>query len=149
MASGVYNHGAYGLATGSISFTGDTIKVMLLATDSPYVFNKDHDHVDDINASELNVAGYANGFAGAGRKALAAKTVTEDLANDRVVYDAADPSAWTLASGKTVAAAVIYWHSVDDATSIPLFFLDFTDVATNGGTFTLVFDTTGIAYLQQ
>ena len=71
-----------------------------------------------------------------------------DAARDRHAVHA-DPSAWTLGSGKTVASAVVYWHSTDDATSIPLFFLDFTDVTTNGGTFTLVFDPAGIAYLQQ
>lgn len=149
MASAVYNAGAKGLLDGSIDFAADTIKIMLLSTDVPYVVDKDHDHIDDLNASELVVSGYANGFAGAGRKTLGTKTITKDNATDRVVFDAADPSAWTLGAGETVAAAVVYWHSVDDATSIPLFFLDFVDVLTNGGTFAIAFHADGIAYVQQ
>ena len=149
MASAVYNNGAKKIADGSIDFAADTIKIMLLATDTPYSLDKDHDHIDDISASELSVSGYVGGFAGAGRKTLGSKTITADLTNDRVVFDAADPSAWTLASGKTVASAVVYWHDTDDATSVPLFFLDFTDTLTNGGTFTVQFDANGIAYLQQ
>lgn len=149
MASRAYNEGAYQLRKGgSVDYVADTIKVMLLANDTPYTFDADHDHVDDISASELSVTGYTSGFAGAGRKTLGSKTITKDTATDRLVYDAADPSVWTLAAGKTVTAAVIYWHSVDDATSIPLFYLDFTDVPTNGFTFALTFSASGIAYDQ-
>lgn len=150
MASLVYNEGAYQLRNGgSISWGSDTIKVMLIATDTPYTPNKDETVLTTAAGSELSVSGYASGFAGAGRKTLASKTLTKDTTNDRVVYDADDPSAWTLGAGKTVAGAVIYKHDTNDATSIPIFYLDFTDVGTTGGTFTLVFDATGIAYVQQ
>ena len=150
MASLVYNEGAYQLRNGgSINWGSDTIKVMLIATDTPYVPDKDETVLTTAAASELSVSGYVAGFAGGGRATLGSKTLTKDTANDRIVYDAADPAAWTLAAGKTVAAAVLYKHDTNDATSIPLFYLDFTDFPTNGGTFTLVFASTGIAYTQQ
>lgn len=149
MASGTYNHGSYSIQTRAIDWAADVIKLMLLATDTPYVFDKDHDHIDDINPSELAVSGYAGGFAGADRRTLASKTITEDSANDRSVFDAADPASWTLAAGKTVASAVVYWHNTSDAVSIPIFFLDFTDFATTGGMFGLIFHADGIGYIQQ
>lgn len=148
MASGVYNEGAYQLRNGgSVDFAADTIKVALVS--SAYSFDKDHASMTTPAASEISVTGYASGFAGAGRKTLASKTTTKDTTNDRIVYDAADPSAWTLATGATVGGAVVYKHITDDATSVPLFFLDHADVPTNGGTFTLQFHADGMAYLQQ
>lgn len=148
MASLVYNAGAKGIADGSIDFATDTIKIALL-TDA-YTPDKDHASMTTPAASELSVTGYAGGFAGAGRKTLASKTITKDDTNDRVKFDAADPSTWSsLASGATIAYAIIYKHITDDATSVPLFLIDFTDTPTNGGDFTLAFSASGIAYLQQ
>jgi hypothetical protein len=71
-------------------------------------------------------------------------------ANDRTVYDAADPSAWTLGAGDTIGGAIIGKKgSASDATAIPLFFLDLTDTPTNGAAITVQFDANGIAYTQQ
>lgn len=147
MASGTYTHGSYLIQTRAIDYAADVIKVMLIANDVAYAFSKAHDHIDDINASELNVSGYVNGFAGSGRKTLASKTITEDLVLFRNIFDAADPSAWTLGAGKTVVACVVYWHSVDDATSVPLWYGDFPDFLTNGGAFSLIFHADGIGYI--
>lgn len=148
MASGVYNEGAYQLRNGgSVDFAADTIKVALVS--SAYSFDKDHASMTTPAASEISVTGYASGFAGAGRKTLASKTTTKDTTNDRIVYDAADPSAWTLATGDTVNGVIIQKKgSASDATAIPLWFLDVTDFPTNGGTFTLTFSTEGIDYIQ-
>lgn len=148
MASLTYNDGSLKLQNGTVVWASDTIEVVLVK--STYTANK-----DDVNgtpaASEITgVSGYTGGFGGAGRKVLASKTLTNDTANDRTVYDAADPSAWTLGTGDTVGGAVIQKKgSANDTTAIPLFFLDFTDVPTNGSTFTLVFDANGIAYTQE
>jgi len=148
MASGVYNEGAFQLGDGAIVFDTDAaIKIMLLK--SSYTFDKDHASVTTLAASEADASGYTGGFNGAGRKALASKTTTKDDTNDRVVYDATDPSAWTLAAGNTIGGAAIIRENTNDAGSTPLFFLDFTDTATNGGTFTVAFHANGIAYLQQ
>lgn len=148
MASGVFNSGSTGIADGSIDYLNDTIKVMLV-TDG-YTFNADHDDIDAVIAGEeLTVSGYAGGFSGAGRKTLGSKTVTNDTTNDRTKFDAADPTAWTLATGEDVKAAIVYKHDTDDATSIPIFYQEFAaPIPTNGGTFTLSFHADGIDYIQ-
>lgn len=145
-----YNAGATGLANRSIDYAADTIKLLLLDTDVAYTFDADHATVAAIlaAASELDAAGYTGGFAGAGRRTLGTKTITNDTANNRTVFDAADPAGWTLASGKTVSKAIVYKSGTSDADSIPLWHLDFTDTPTNGGDFALQFAATGIAYQQ-
>lgn len=148
MASGTYNDGSLKLQNGTVSWASDTIEVVLVK--STYTFDKDHTAGTPAASEITGVSGYTGGFGGAGRKVLASKTLTNDTTNDRTVYDAADPSAWTLGAGDTVGGAVIQKKgSADDTTAVPLFFLDFTDVPTNGSTFTLSFDATGIAYTQQ
>jgi hypothetical protein len=148
MASFTYNIGSKSVIDRTLDYLADTIEIVL--TKSTYTPNK-----DDVNgtpaASEITgVSGYVGGFGGAGRKVLASKTITNDTTNDRTVLDAADPSAWTLGTGDTVGGAVIQKKgSASDATAVPLFFLDFTDVPTNGSTFTLTFDALGIGYTQQ
>jgi hypothetical protein len=148
MASGVYNEGAFQLATGGIVFATDANIKIMLVKDS-YVFDKDHASVTPLAAEEVGVAGYVGGFGGAGRKALGSKTATKNTTTDRIVFDAADPSAWTLAAGETVGGAVVIREDTNDAGSTPLFFLDHADTPTNGGTLAEVFDALGIAYLQQ
>lgn len=149
MASFVYNLGAYELRNGgAVSFSADTIEVILVK--STYTANKDDTNSVYAAAEIAGVSGYTGGYAGAGRKVLASKTITNDTTNDRIVYDAADPSAWTLGAGDTIGGAIIGEKgAASDATAYPLFFLDFTDVATNGSTFTLTFSADGIGYTQQ
>lgn len=149
MASFVYNEGAMQLESGgTVTWLTDVIEVILVK--STYAANKDDTNTAYAAAEISGVAGYTGGYGGAGRKALASKTKTKDTANDRIVYDAADPSAWTLGVGDTVGGAIIGKKgSADDTTATPLFFLDFSDVPTNGSTFTLAFDANGIAYTQQ
>lgn len=149
MPSLMYNEGARQLQSGgSVNFSSDNIDIILLA--SSYTPNKD-DAIATVVAGELSgVSGYTGGFGGAGRKALGTKTITKDTTNDRIVYDAADPSAWTLAAGGTVGgAAIIKRGSASDTDAVPLAYLDFTDTPTNGSTFTITFDATGIFYTQQ
>jgi hypothetical protein len=126
------------------------MEVILVTDTYAAAANKD-DAIATVVAGEIpNISGYVRGFGGAGRKLLAGKTVTKDVANDRVVYDANDPSVWTLGVGATVGGAVIQKKgAADDTTAVPLFLLDFSDTPTNGSTFTLQFDANGIAYTQQ
>ena len=150
MASLTYNEGANQLETnGSVSWSADTIEVILVK--SSYTPNKDDTNSVYAAAEISGVSGYTGGFGGAGRKVLGSKTKTKDTANDRIVYDAADPSTWTtLGAGDTIGGAIIGKKgSADDTTAVPLFFLDFTDTPTNGGNFTLQFDANGIGYTQQ
>lgn len=152
MASYGYTAGVKEILDRTIDFIGDsTIKVMLLSNATAYTYNPDHTYVDMSGANdpvdaETNVSGYARGWGGAGRKVLGSKTFTVDDTNNWVKIDAADPSAWTLASGQTVVAAIIFKEgAANDTTSRLLFYVDFSDTATNGGTFTLAFNADGIA----
>lgn len=149
MASMTFDEGAMQLESGgSVNFASDTIEVILTkATYSPTLADTN----TVLAAAEISgVSGYAGGYGGAGRKVLASKTKTKDGTLHRIVYDAADPSAWTLGVGDTVGGAIIGKKgSANDTTAVLLFFLDFTDIPTNGSTFTLVFHADGMAYTQQ
>lgn len=148
MSSFTYNIGSYELQHRDIDFLSDTIEVIF--TKSSYTPNKDDTNSVYAAAEISGVSGYAGGYAGAGRKVLASKTITNDTTNDRTVYDAADPSAWTLATGDTIGGAIIGKKgSANDTTAKPIFFLDVTDFPTNGGTVTLPFHADGIGYTQQ
>lgn len=148
MASGAYNKGATDLQNRTIDWASDTIKVMPVK--SSYTFDPDHSSMTTPTASELDCTGYTGGFAGADRKTLGSKTITQDDTNNRSVYDAADPSAWTLggAVNNTIGGFIVYKHLTNDAGSTPIFFCDITDLPTNGSTVTLQFAATGINYLQ-
>ena len=148
MASFTYNAGSLALQNGGVVWSSDTIEVILVK--SSYTPNRDDTNSVYSTAEISGVSGYAGGFGGAGRKVLASKTLTNDTTNDRTVYDAADPSAWTLGTGDTVGGAIIGKKgSASDATATPLFFLDVADTPTNGSSFALQFDALGIGYTQQ
>ena len=148
MSSFTYDAGSYGIQHRDVDFLSDTIEVILVK--STYTPAKS-DTNSVYAANEISgVSGYAGGFGGAGRKVLGSKTITNDTVNHRTVFDAADPSAWTLGVGDTIGGAIIGKKgSASDATATPLFFLDFTDVPTNGSTFSLIFDALGLGYTQQ
>src|SRR5262245_22259185 len=91
MSTSWYNRGLYELATGQ-TWTSGSLKILILSTSVSYTFNKDHDFVSDVSASEASGGGYSGGFSGSGRKTLSSATVTLDDTNDRIVLDAADVS---------------------------------------------------------
>lgn len=148
MANFTYNIGSFKLADRTIDYASDTIEVIF--TKSTYSPNKDDTNSAYAAAEISGVSGYTGGWGGAGRKVLASKTITNDTTNDRTVYDAADPSAWTLGTGDTIGGAIIGKKgSADDTTALPIFFIDLTDTPTNGGTATLQFSADGIGYTAQ
>jgi hypothetical protein len=148
MASFTYNIGSKSLADRTLDYAAGVIEVILMK--STYTANKDDTYTVYAAGEISGVAGYTGAYGGAGRKVLATKTITNDTANDRTVYDAADPSAWTLGTGDTIGGAIVGLKgAAADATAIPLFWCDITDLPTNGSTFTLIFDALGIGYTQQ
>jgi hypothetical protein len=147
MASRAYGAGMLALVNRTVDYLNDTIEVVIVK--STYTHDPDHTGATPAAAEITNVAGYVGGFGGAGRKVLAGKTITYDPATDRVIWDAADPSVYTLGTGDDVNGVVIQKKgSASDATAIPLWFLDVVDFPTNGGTWTLTFDAQGIDYIQ-
>lgn len=138
MASFITNRGARDLsvATGGtqIAWAADTIKARLVASSA--TVNK-----DDTSLTPYTAIGTD--------QTLGSKTFTEDTANDRIVYDAADPTWTAVAGGSTVGWVVIFKFVANDAGSTPICVIDVTDTATNGGDITITFDANGIFYLQE
>ena len=138
MASFVTNRGARDLSVATsgtqIVWASDTIKARLVATS--FTPNKD----------DTSMTGYT---AIGTDQTLSSKTFTEDTANDRIVYDAADPTWTSVAGGSTVGFVTVFKFVTNDAGSTPIFNIDVTDTATNGGNITVTFDANGIGYLQQ
>lgn len=139
MASLIYSKGLEKILDGTIDILTTTLKIMLVKT--TYSPNSDHDGVDDVSAYELVATGYTGGFAGSGRKTLTT-SITRDTTNDRVVVAFADVT-WTALGGvsnDTIGgAAIVYETGGNDASSIPVAFLDLTNTPTNGSDIVLDF----------
>jgi hypothetical protein len=149
MASGGYNNGSTRFTDGTSPFLTTTLKCLLVATAVPYTFNPDDDVLDagganDIHDAETTVTGYTGGFAGAGRKTLASKTVAVNDANNRTEFDCADVTWTALGAGQTLEAAVVAHEVTNDTLSVPLIYLDPSNIPTNGGDITLQFASNGI-----
>lgn len=144
MATNWYNRGLYELSQGQRWDTA-ALKVMLL--EAGYTFNKDHDFVSDVVASEAAGTGYTGGFGGSGRKALSTPTVTLDDSNDLIKFDC-DDLTWSALDLGTLDKFVIFRELTNDASS-PLWCCgDPADLVTNGGNVTLVFNASGVLKLQ-
>lgn len=87
----------------------------------------------DVSATEVSGAGYTAGGA-----AVASKTVTQDNTNDRAIMDGNDVT-WTGLNVGTPSHAIIR-----DATSDILIGYWAVTTPTNGGDYTLAFDSVGI-----
>jgi len=88
--------------------------------------------------NEISGSGYTAGGA-----TLGSKTVTQDDANDRAAWDAADPS-WTSLAANTIQRAVLY-----DDTTASKWQCIIWEIGTNsnGGNYTLQFAGTGMLLL--
>lgn len=109
---------------------------------SGYAALRSHNVVGDVT-NEISVVGYTAGGVAIGTP----RTITEDDANNRVVYDAPDTVFASLAVGQTVDGAVIYQDTGAGASNPLLAFIDLAPQATPGGSFTIVWDATGCFYL--
>lgn len=134
MASFVTNRGALDLLSNVVVWASDTIKARLVA--SSVTPNKDDTVMTGYTAIGTD-------------QTLGSKTRTEDTTNDRIVYDAADSSYTAVASGSTVGWVVIYKFVTNDGDSIPIAVLDVTDIPTNGGDISVVYNASGIFYTQE
>ncbi len=157
MASFVYNKGAEEIANGTIDWVNNTLVVMLVT--SSYTADRDDDVVDAGGANdpvdhEIVATDYTRGWGGAGRKALANKSITEVDASDRVEFDADDLTGGTTWSGignganaAIAAAIVIKEGGANDTTSRLIAYLDTNNLTTNNSDVDLTFDASGVFYL--
>jgi hypothetical protein len=142
MAVGAYNRGKAKIADGTIDWvSAGVVKVLLLDDDQSYVFDADHNVVDDLTpgTNECSGTGYA-------RKTLSGRTATQDDTNDRSNNDATDMTVYSGADFGNVQAAVVYWEVTDDSDSILICYLDGSSgwpIATSGSDLTIQFSATG------
>lgn len=141
MASGMYNKAIQEMAKALIDLDTDTLKIMLVG--SGYTFDPDHDTVNQASGSEISVSGYTGGFGGAGRKTVTI-TVNENDTNNRADVVIGDLTWTALATGATVAGAILIKEAGGaDSGSRLIAYFDLTDTPTNGGDFTLDFSASG------
>jgi len=113
--------------------SSDTIKVTLHTSYTPDI---DADQVwSDVSSTEYGTgSGYTSGGA-----TLASKSVTQDDANDRALFDAADVTWSSLGplSPATPGHAII-WNDTPSSPADPLIcYVELGTTATNGGDYTL------------
>lgn len=147
MSSFTFNLGSYQVQHQDLDFLTDTMELLLVKD----TYTPDRDDTSAVYAAaEISVAGYTGGFGGSGRRVLGSKTLTNDTANNRTVYDAADPASWLLDPGEDVSGAIVGKKgTLDDTDAVPLFFIDFGTKSTNGTDFVFAFDPSGLGYTQQ
>lgn len=132
----VYGPALAALASGSINWTADTIKVMLCT--SAYVPDQDaHDFKSDVT-NEVVGTGYTAGGA-----TLGSKTSTYTAGTNTQVLDAADP-VW--ATSTITARYAVYYKDTGTAGTSPLIgYLDFgADVVSTAGDFKITHDAGGV-----
>ncbi len=135
MASKVYPKALELLNAGTLTWTSDTIKIMLV--DDTAAYNRAHDFVNDVVADELS---------GATRQTLGTKT-SADNGTDKWVFDAADPTFPSVTGSQTLGAAIVYKEITDDASSPLLAFVDGTDISTTGQNVDVVFGSDGVFHI--
>jgi hypothetical protein len=130
----IYNEGKRRLV-GAMLGSVDLSALRVLLVKATYVANADQAALDDGTANdasshELTVAGYA-------RQVLANKTFGADLSADFAYLDADDVVFAALATGETIGGAIVFLHTGNDATAVPLLFFDLVDTPTNGSNITI------------
>jgi len=136
MADVIYNSFVYDVATGAIDLNTDTFKAMLV---SGYTPNKDtHTKRSDVT-SEITGTGYTAGGA-----TLASVTVTNDTANDVIIFDAAD-TAWANATLSATGAVIYKSRGGASSADELVCFKDFGGtVSSTAAAFTIQWAATGI-----
>ena len=129
----VFNRGALGIQNGSISFTGDTIKARLSRTSES--LSKDATSMTGLGVAATDVV-------------VTDQQITEDQANDRIVFDHADP-VFASVTGAEVDKYILYKFVTNDAGSTPIASVSIAAITPFGGDITAVVASTGAFYLQQ
>jgi hypothetical protein len=144
MASFFYSRGLKECLNGTIVLCTTVLKIMLV--DATYVPAKSDTVVDtgaagDAESAEIDVANYAKGWGGAGRKTATITIGEYNLGETYRVDMAIADLIWTaVGSGVDIAGAVLIKEgTADDTTSRPIVYFDVTDTPTNGGDILLDF----------
>jgi hypothetical protein len=114
---------------------GTVVRVMLVETHTPDIDT--HDFVDDVRADEVSGTGYTTDG-----EEITTKAVTQDNTDDEGVWDG-DDVQWTGLDVGTPSHGIIYVDTGTDSTSLLIAYIEL-GVASNGGDYTIQFDTEGI-----
>lgn len=130
MAWTVFNGAKNRILSGGLTWSSDTVRVMLLT--SSYTPNIDTQaFVADIVANEVAGGGYA-------RQSLAGKAVTTDTTNDRAGASATNPTFTSLTA--TFRYAVLFRLVTNDADSWLIAYEDLGAQSVTAADFTIDFD---------
>lgn len=133
MAATVFNRGKFLIAD---TFVTATTGLTLMLVTTGYVYNNDHNTVDDGTTDdpksyEISVGGYA-------RQALASDSSFEDDTNDFAGLDHANVTYSALVAGQTIGGAVLYKYTSSGGTTSDtgqslVSYYALTATPTNGG----------------
>jgi len=125
MANAIYNKAKEAMLSGTLNFTADTLKIVLI-TDA-YVFSQAHQYYSDIGANHIGTD-----------QTLVSKTVTSG------VFDAGDVVFAAVTAGSDINAVAIYKDTGVAGSSPLICYLDTVasglPVTSNGGDITVTFD---------
>ena len=144
MASGIYNAGILGIVNRSIDFVGDDIRVALIKTGAGFVFDKTHATLAAaLGSAECDATGYVP-------KVASGKSIAQNDAVTPVTFRLGDIT-WTGLGGalnNTLDGVLVYLHTGNPATAVPLFWGDSNNLGSNGSDVVAEFDAyEGIAHL--
>lgn len=127
----VYNRAKKRILSGELVLGAATLRALLVGP--AYVFDPDQDFVSAVTANELSGGGYA-------RQTLSGVAFLEDDAGDRGRAQAAKVTFPSIASGQTIAGAIVFASSGLDSTSDLVAFYSIPATPTDGSIPELVFD---------
>jgi hypothetical protein len=146
MASHVLDNAKEQLLLGALNFSTDDIRVALMMTNTTVDTEKDKALVSGYTTlDEFDGSGYTTGGV-----ALTSEAVTEDGANNRGEFDAADAVFTSVGAGtRQIAGALVYKFVTNFTSSIPIAWIDTGGfpVTANGGTITVTWNAEGILQL--
>lgn len=134
-----YNSGIQKCLDGTIQWGTSDMRMILVK--SSYTFDDEHDDLADGPAG--------NEISQGGRATLDGEVVTLDDTNNGAYCDATDETFSSLAAGDTPSQFCVYLYNASDA-SAQLMCRNAltTPPAPNGGNYTIVFASGGIAYMR-
>lgn len=136
----IYNDFKEQLLLGTYNLSSDTIRVVLVTGYTPNIDT--HATYADVSGVECSGTGYT-----AGGSAIGSPAVTQDNTNDRAAYDGADVTFTALNVG-TPSHAVLQRQGATATTSTNKLLAYFIlGRASNGGDYTLSFNSIGILTL--
>lgn len=140
----IYNDFKEQILKGVHDLSSDAIKVILVSSYTPNIDS--HQVYADVSAAEY---GTASGYT-AGGATLGSLSVSQDDANDRALWDAANvtwSSLGPLAGSATPSHAIIYNDTPVSPADPLICYVELGTTATNGGDYTLAFSSSPAAIL--